>query len=82
MRSNEQKTNKLGDRALEVHYVYGGGVQNTALSLHTYSVEGNDSKGRDAIVKAAKYGDNIWSYVYFGFDALQRSAYGVLLKPG
>lgn len=45
MRSNEKKTDQLGDRALEIHYICGGGLQNTAINFHTYTVEGNAAKG-------------------------------------
>lgn len=84
LRSNVAKSPKkgaLGDRALEVHYVYGGGVVSTVY-FNTYTILNNNAKGTPYISKSVESGNFIWSYVYFGYDNDKMKAYGALIRPG
>lgn len=47
LRSNEKKSSGkgiLGDRSLEMHYIYGGGSK-SSVYFNTYTIEGNKAKG-------------------------------------
>ncbi|CAK81196.1 unnamed protein product (macronuclear) [Paramecium tetraurelia] len=81
LRSNKVRTQGkgvLGDRALEVHHVYGGGIKSNVY-FNTYTVYGNRGKGSVNILKSVESAEYIWTYVYFGYK--EGRAYGALIKP-
>ncbi|CAD8143475.1 unnamed protein product [Paramecium octaurelia] len=84
LRSNKVKTagkGVLGDRALEVHYTYGGGAK-SSVYFNTYTIKGNRAKGQPYLSKTVESVEFIWTYVYFGYDNDGGRAYGAVIKPG
>ncbi|CAD8190751.1 unnamed protein product [Paramecium octaurelia] len=81
LRSNKvraQGKGVLGDRALEVHHIYGGGIKSNVY-FNTYTVYGNRGRGSVNILKSVESAEYIWTYVYFGYK--EGRAYGALIKP-
>ena len=68
----------MGDRSLEIHHVYGGGIKSN-LYFNTYTVYGNRGKGSVNILKSVESVEYVWTYVYFGYK--EGRAYGALIKP-
>ncbi|CAD8183743.1 unnamed protein product [Paramecium pentaurelia] len=77
LRSNKDKSDKTGDRALEIHQIIGGGSE-SQIYFSTYSIIEEQKR----ITKQLKSNQFVWTYAQFSYDIGSLRAFGYLIYPG
>ncbi|CAD8126727.1 unnamed protein product [Paramecium sonneborni] len=77
LRSNKDKSDKTGDRALEIHQIYGGGAEGQ-IYFSTYSIIEEQKR----VTKQLKSNQLVWTYGQFSYDIGSLKAFGYVIYPG
>ena len=81
LRSNKERSKRLGDNTLEAHFAFGGSNAGTVM-VNTYTILGHGGKGTSFVSRSIKSPNYIWTFLYLGYSHEINKFYAAVIQPG